>query len=404
LKDRLSARDQLYLDAWAARSGPPGPMLKKWQLLGQIYPDYYAAAYNYAYFAWNLENRAVDAIAAIQPALSEHDPLRAGAYYTLAVLLAAENQFDPAEKNFSAAAALGNPAQGTFHAAAYAAQRRFSEASKILEQTKSDSTPATDLIPLAARVAFDVDKGNWQHARDQLSDAAEKVTALGPFYSRIHRAQELSLDDYLVPKAKQIAELKAFIADARSAMEDIADTNHANNVFALLFGAYLAARADDYALAQTALTAATPKAHGSGFPNLEHLLAIVEAELSTRQGRPQDAIASLLPTVDGSELYLTHVALADAYTATGHNEDALKETAWLIAHRGRAYLEFNVLQILQARNVAESDLALLRSAELNAKLGKREAQEKALSDFLSTWPQAQQLPFVSPRLAALAKP
>ena len=75
LTDRLSARDRLYLDAWLAGFGPSRPLLTKWRLLSQLYPDYYPAYYNYAFFAWELENRAADGIAAIQPALSEHNPL-----------------------------------------------------------------------------------------------------------------------------------------------------------------------------------------------------------------------------------------------------------------------------------------------------------------------------------------
>ena len=34
LRDRLPQRDQLYLDAWSARFGPPRDMLEKWKLLG----------------------------------------------------------------------------------------------------------------------------------------------------------------------------------------------------------------------------------------------------------------------------------------------------------------------------------------------------------------------------------
>ena len=78
-------------------------MLEKWKLLARLYPDYYAASYNYAYFSWQLENRAADAIQAIEPALSPFDPLRGAAYYTLAYILTAENRFEEAEKNFKTA-------------------------------------------------------------------------------------------------------------------------------------------------------------------------------------------------------------------------------------------------------------------------------------------------------------
>ena len=379
-------------------------MLKKWQLLGQVYPDYYAASYNYAYFVWHLQNRASEGIKAIQPALSEHDPQRAGAYYTLAFLQAAENQFDAAEKNFRMAEASGSPAQGGNHAAAYAAQRRFSDAAKMLDQARFTGMPGTDIYLRTQRAAFDVDQGNWQQAADRISSGAGEAAASGKFYSRIHRARQLSLDDYLVPKAEQIAALKSFIAEARGAIENKADANHSDDVFLMLFGAYLAARAGDLSMAKTTLDVTLPQAHGSGYSNIEHMLVIVEAEIAWRSGRAGDAVLLLEPMRDGSELYLTHVAKADAYSAAGRTEDALTEATWLAGHRGRAYMETNSLHMLQARYVAESDLALLRVAELNAKLGRREQSDKALHEFFLVWPQAQQLSFVAPRLAALAKP
>ena len=402
LRDKLTERDKLYLDAWAARFGPVEPMLKKWQLLGQIYPDYYAAPYNFAYFSWILENRASVAAAAISPALSEHNPLRAGVHYTLAYLEAAENHFDAAERDFASSTSSAYHTQGLFHAAAYAAQRRFADAQKIFQEARPTTLASADVFLAWDPATQAADQGDWVGARSQLEAAASKATAAGSFYSLLQSGRQRSLDGYLLAKQQQIAELKSFIADAKAAVENSSDPNRASNIFAALFGAYLAARAEDFALAQATLTAMTPLAHGSGQPNLEHLLAIVEAELSSREGKPQDAIARLQPKLDGSELYLTHIALADAYAAAGKDEDALRESSWLMDHRGRAYLEINDFQMLQLRNVVESDLAILRVAEIDAKLGRRQQSEVALKEFLSAWPQAAQLAFVSPRLNALS--
>jgi putative peptide modification system cyclase len=404
LRERLPARDQLYLDAWAARSGPPEPMLRKWQTLGELYPDYYAAAYNYAYFAWHLENRAADAMKAIQPALSEHNPLRAGAFNTLANFQAAGEKFADAEKNFSKGESLGDHRVSGIQAATYAAQRRFDDATKVLDQAKPIGVPTNDIFFALQRVAIDVDRGDWERARKGLGDAAEAALAPGPFFSRIHRGRRLSLDGYVVPRTEQVAALKAFVADARAAAENRSDANHPDEVFVLLFSGYLATQAEDRGLAEAVLTAAEPLARNSGYPNLEHMLAIVEAEMAIRAGKPLDAISRLLPSIDGSVLYLTHVTLADAYAASSKNEESLKEAAWLAGHRGRAYLEVNAYQVLQGRNVAESDLALLRMAELNAKLGRRELADTALHDFLSAWPNAKQLVFVAPRISAISQP
>ena len=132
LRDRLSPRDALYVDAWVAVFGPSRPMLAKWRALSQLYPDFFSASYQYAFFAWQYENRAADALTALQPALNDHNPQRSGAYYLLGLLQAANNQFDAARASFEVAVSLGNPHQGTSRAAAYAAQRRFTEAEQVL--------------------------------------------------------------------------------------------------------------------------------------------------------------------------------------------------------------------------------------------------------------------------------
>jgi hypothetical protein len=91
--------------------------------------------------------------------------------------------------------------------------------------------------------------------------------------------------------------------------------------------------------------------------------------------------------VDGSELYLTHAALRDAYAgAEDGTADALRESRWLTAHRGRAYAEASPL--LMTWNVLQSDLALLDSAELALIAKDKEGARLSLSRFESAWPEA----------------
>jgi putative peptide modification system cyclase len=403
LQGRLSVRDRLYLDAWLAGFGPARPLLAKWRLLAQLYPDYYPAHFNYAFFDWELANRAADGIAAIQPALSEHNPQRGDAYYALATMQAAENQFDAAFKNFAVAVSLGDPQQGILRAATYAAQRRFTEADQVLSQAKPMGFATTDVFLQREGLVQRLDQGHWEHVRSDIDEVASHAAKVGPLYERVYHAMALSLDDYTEPTTKQIRALHDFIAGARKAMQEAPAVNHENAVFATLFGAYLAARAGDQSLAQTTLAAAARETRDSGYTNLEHLQAIAEAEVAWRDGRAQEAIARLTPTVDGTELYLTHVALMDAYAAAGRNEDALREALWLTTHRGRAYLEINSLCVLQARNVVESDLAALRMAELAHALGRDAEAQQQLAAFDALWPRDARPLFAAARAERLSQ-
>jgi len=403
LQDRLSARDRLYLDAWLAGFGPSGPLLAKWRLLSQLYPDYYPAYYNTAFFGWQLQNRAADGIAAIQPALSEHNPQRSDAYYTLATLQAAENQFDAALTNYAVALSLGDPQQGTDRAATYAAQRRFAEADEVLSQAKPMGFATIDVFLPREGLVQQLDQGHWEHVRSDIDEAAAKAAKVGPLYERAYRAMALSLDDYTEPKSEQIRALRDFIAGAREAAQEAPAVDHEKAVFVTVFGAYLAARAGDKSLAQSTLAATARETSGSGYTNLEHLQAIAEAEVLWRDGRAPEAIGRLAPTIDGTELYLTHVALVDAYTAAGRYEEALREAQWLIAHRGRAYLEINSLAVLQPRNVVESDIAMLRMAELAHALGRDAEAQKQLTAFDAVWPPNARPPFAAARAERLSQ-
>ena len=97
-------------------------------------------------------------------------------------------------------------------------------------------------------------------------------------------------------------------------------------------------------------------------PVLDNLRQVAQAEIARASGNAQQAISILKPLLDGSELYITHVALMDAYAAAHDDAHASEETRWLSAHRGQAYMEFNVEQMLAPFNVAAADIAARRLA------------------------------------------
>jgi len=238
------------------------------------------------------------------------------------------------------------------------------------------------------RIGLLVDQGKWKDARRVAADQIADAVKVGPLFAHAYRAIALNIDDYLLDSnAEKIAALKPFITELQNPAAKSDPANQRDDLFALLFGGYLAARAGDIALAQSAVDATAAQAHGSGYVNLENMLAITQAQIACAKSACKENIAPLVALRDGSELYLTHVVLQQAYAAAGNDREALAEALWLANHRGRAYLEVNSLQILQARNVAESTLALLAAAELEHKLGDDSAAKKDFAAFIAAWPQ-----------------
>ncbi|MEP6484707.1 MAG: putative peptide modification system cyclase [Rudaea sp.] len=402
LRDRLPARDQLYLDAWAARRGPPGPMLEKWKLLAKLYPDYYAASYNYAFFSWQMENRAADAITAIEPALSVYDPQRAAAYYTLGYILTAENRFEEAEKSFRVATSISS-FEGAFYGYWFAAQRRFDDAVRVLDRKKPTGIPTSDVFISRDRAGIAVDQGNWDRASAMLRSAQAQAEKIGPPFAQAYRAMSFSVDDYTAKPEETRPALHAFVDELRASVLNAGDVYPEDALFMLAFSAYLAERGSDAGLAAAALDTAAPKIRGNGYVNLENMLAVARSARLVHSGKAKDAIAELEKLVDGSELYLTHVALVDAYSADGRPGDALKQTRWLAAHRGRAYLEINCHQILQTRYIAESNLAELRAAEIQIDQKRADLARKDLADFMTIWPVKQQPAAIATRTQDAAR-
>ena len=403
LKDRLPPRDQLYLDAWNAEFGPPGPMLDKWRLLAKLYPDYYAASYNYAFFAWQLENRTADAIDAIQPALSVYDPLRGVAYYTLGYIQTADNRFDEAGKSFDTALSTTAGQIGAFYVAYFAAQRRYAEAADALNKAKPNGVGTEDVFRPLIRTQMHVDRGDVNAARAIAIAQIPEATQVGPRYERAFRAVVVTLNDLSdIAGDEKLAALRSLIADLRTAVAKPATTNQQDDLFALLLGSYFAARAGDITLAQSARDAAVPYARDTGYVNTENMLAIANAEIACRTSGCTEAISRLEALRNGTELYLAHAALADAYLVTDRKNDALIETRWLAEHRGRAYLEINSFRILDTYYVAQSNLALLRCAELEQTLGQPDAAKKDFAAFDSVWPTATRPSNVAARATQLS--
>ncbi|MEO8160368.1 MAG: hypothetical protein ABI588_03035 [Arenimonas sp.] len=126
----------------------------------------------------------------------------------------------------------------------------------------------------------------------------------------------------------------------------------------------------------------------------------MDAELSLAAGDPAAAIALLLPTHDGSELYFSHAVLLRAYLQAKDYSAAGKESQWLMRERGRAYAEPNDWDSWNGPNIVESNLAMLSAAEVAQALGQPALAGKWLKDFLSAWPEAER-GFAGPRVRAL---
>ncbi len=400
-RSRLSPRDALYADAFATSFVEPGKSLNKWKLLATVYPDYFSGPSDYAYALDNYANRYEEAISYLKQSLSNKNPHRAMSSYLLGVVYLEAGKYKDSEGAFSTATHDGTHFQNTLYASLYAAQRRFNEAATLLAKGKASGNGSYDIINCAIPIAMAVDQGDWTLANKLLVETQARADALDPRVVGRYAGMALGLHalDGTSVKA-QVAALKDYLATEEKMLVKADPVDRHELRFHVALAAYLAAHAGDVDLAKRALAIAGP-ASDADMPILDNLLDVVRAEIERASGRPKDALAILKPLVNGSELYLTHVALMEANADAHDSSAALTEAHWLSSHRGRAYGEANMQLMLEPFNVAESDLALLRASELSRALGNEAEAQNSLATFLDAWPRARELAWLAPRLSRL---
>ncbi|HST26791.1 MAG TPA: tetratricopeptide repeat protein, partial [Rudaea sp.] len=393
--NRLSARDSLLVDAWRSTLTSPGTALQKWKSLTALYPDFYPANGPYSYYAW-CDNHYLDAITAAKLNTAPQNPNASAGEYLLGILYLAQERYADVAPQFQRAFDAG-VARTNYAALLDAAQRRFDLALQTLEKNKASGIPSDDLSTEVIRIALTVDQGRWRDAKAQLTDVASETEKQGVFNQQYIQGIELGLESEF--GQYDFGKLNAYIRDIEKLKTDNGiDEDQVS--FRKLFAIYLMAHNGDPKRASQLLSSFGPPAAASGETPLNNLRTIVDVELARANGHPQQAIESLKPFVNGNELFLTHVALMDAYASADLREPALAEARWLVQHRGRAYAEYGANQFMMAYNVVQSDLALLRVAELLHDLGKQAESAQASNEFTQAWPNVT-TPAIAARKQAL---
>jgi hypothetical protein len=136
-------------------------------------------------------------------------------------------------------------------------------------------------------------------------------------------------------------------------------------------------------------------------PELAELADIVRAEQARLSGHAEEALARLKVLSTGHERYQTQVALLEAYAAVGQTDAALQMARELKRKRGLAYVELGCLQCLQVLNIADSNLATLRAAELMIASKRPVEARQMLADFDRSWAAEDLPPYLRVRRATV---
>ena len=391
-KQRLTRRDAMYLDAWAAEFGdrPAVNAPLKWKLLAGMYPDYYAGHFQYAWSAF-LGNRFDEALRHASIATAPQEPLRGTAMELVGRIQLAREQREQALRSLREAEKVGQYGPNRRHAAALAVLGRFPEARKVLASLPENGSPDSQMTNQLERIAIEIDQGRWKDARAVAAASSAVAQRSTPLMANEFRAIELTVQSLANPASVRAGDLQQLALRAIEQAENGGSRDRTQQAFFALMAIKLDQRAGRTRLADQLIGRTRPLVDAMGEPMLRQMLAIVQAGQLRLKGRPQDAVAALQELVDGTELFQVRVALHEALRAAGDEQAAMAQLDWIVEHRGRAYAEVAGDQVLQSLNVADTRLARLSKAELLWKSGNLAGARQELEGFLADWP-LEQLP------------
>ncbi|MBB5886122.1 putative peptide modification system cyclase [Xanthomonas sp. LMG 8992] len=397
LRDHLSERDALYLDAWASELGPhPWRQAKqKWKMLSELYPDYYAGA---AQFAWDefTEGNYASAAHSVQKFAVPQNPLRDVAVELQGRIYLAQGRYGDALNAFKQAEELGGYPATRRHAAAFAAMKDYAAADRIMAALASSGAALTDHFE---QISIPLDQGRLRDAAAAAQAAVAASADAEPVIRYPLQIAQQAVAFVIDPRTVDRRAL-ARIADGALQQAVHGDAGDRDDLVIVAMSAIrLAQRSGDPALYDVHATQLASLVAQSGFPPMTKLLSLLRAQQLIDSGKPAGAVALLREQIDGREPYQLHVSLRDALLATGEKKQALAENDWLVARRGLAYIEPTGGLVLQSMNVADANLAVLSITEILASLGQTDQARQKAETFRRAW-AGQALPtYLAVRLA-----
>lgn len=352
LRDHLSVRDRLYVEAWEAEFEPQPSRNApaKWRLLAEVYPDIAAAQQNYAWAEF-VKGNLDEALVAAGAAAASKEPLRYVSRELIGRIQLVKGEYDAAIRSFVESERISGAPPNRRHASALAALGNVQDALRMLEAC-AEREPSDALVHVewtAALLAAGRTREALRVADEGVAKAATSNDVLrmplhlGALVAR-YRAGE-------PPPPSELAGLIDHVIQAA----DAAGAGEIDDLVAIaLAGARLKQRFEGTRLGVAEERRLAGLVERSGHPRTEALLAIIAADQWRLRGDPGRSVEQLRAAGKGSGFIQWHVAMRDALLAAGDREGSQREQRWLSSHQGMAYGDPLGAQAFVVMNVVDT--------------------------------------------------
>lgn len=388
MRDHLTPREGLYLDAQLARFGPVAGLMARWRQLIELYPDALNARLGLASDGWMLANEYAPMLPHVEAGTKPQYVGRAQAQYLKGILLLGLERYADAIKAFEESRRNGFKGAGLLYAYAYAAQRDYARADKVFAARGGSRLDPVDLDVIEYRFILGVDRGRWREARAAAAAAVEKSESVDPVFAAPQWHMWSVAADVLAggESAATSAELRRHLDRVRADAEKVDAVYAPSSANHRLAVGYLSALMGDKRTLSLALDQLRDQTVVQNYPTSRQAMEILLAERDRLDGHPDKAIARLEAMAGKSDaLIVAHSALLRALRADGRHEAALKQADWIAAQRGRAFAERGISSLLEPVTVADTTLAQLDAAEALWQLGRKDEAKARLALFAKLW-------------------
>jgi putative peptide modification system cyclase len=378
-RDRLTARDRLHLDAYAASLRSPLAGLEQWRLMASLYPDFYAGQQNSALQLWQYANRPREAIPLLREVTASQHPLRAVSWDLLGHVALAASDLALARESYANATSLSFPSLDYGPVALAMAERDEEAATAALQSTRSQPIPAFELYRNFRLAMRHLDRGDVRVAMDELEStirAAEhggfalpgrRFTTMASILAASIGSDDPrwpgSLSDDTVPAGIERYE-RAFLAAAM---------------------AIAGLERNDEASVDRMIALATDGVELNEYPALSNLVAVARARQALAAGDIPGAEAAISKWADEG-LFVTRATRLRIAIARRDLERAQRAADDLESNRSAALGEWAEGYVLQPLNIVETARADLQVAELAIALGDAAAARARIESFRRRWP------------------
>ncbi|WP_238389700.1 putative peptide modification system cyclase [Pseudoxanthomonas koreensis] len=352
VRDTLTSRDRLQVDAWQAEVSPGGGSLVHWLTLARLYPDHFGAQSNASWYLL-MEARFDEAATHAISAAAAQSPRRSYPLVHLARAYVALGRPDDAIQALEEAQQAGNAPSVLTRSEALLLLGRDGEAIALLEAVKAEESPIMWLHAQRTLASIALGQGDHERAVRLSERARAQAASMQPAVARHY-----ALVDAIVRSAAgtrpSAAELSALERSFRTAMADREMPARYEDLFRYALLTYLAQQDGHAGLAAGWLRWLEPEAAGAKNRIVDKMLVVVRANQLRLEGRLEEAGEMLLPQMDGTELVQVRVVMREVERDRGNLEGVQAQQRWLDENQGRVLAEVAASQVMQVMNVVEA--------------------------------------------------